>query len=51
MNGKLDNVSPGEPGVSENDLGVFLSQGNRGVMSNDETINPSNYLSIDLFKF
>lgn len=29
LSGKLDNVSPGEPKVSENDLKVFLQQGNR----------------------
>lgn len=30
LSGQLDNVSPGEPKVSENDLRVFLHQGNRG---------------------
>ncbi len=28
LSGKLDNVSPGDPEVSENDLRVFLEQGN-----------------------
>ena len=31
LNGQLDNVSPGEPKVSENDLKVFLQQGNMGA--------------------
>lgn len=31
LSGQLDNVSPGEPKVSENDLRVFLQQGNIGV--------------------
>ena len=28
LSGQLDNVSPGEPKVSENDLRIFLQHGN-----------------------